>query len=210
MTTMLQKLSLAALGTATLVLGQAVAASAVTFTLSGTTGDANSHYFPEYQNAKFEGYFIVPDDAPDLDPSDEAGLFEISDYLITLVNECFPEFKAVFKKGSHPAYFYQDDTDITFPGFDIFNDSQDNPTFGSLFLSFSGKVTSPNVLPTFGPVEGTFNPHPSFLSVGGSESAPDLDIRVTSASVQAVPEPTTIAGATIFGLGVLLKKRRKQ
>lgn len=210
MTALVRTLSLATLGATALVCGQAFAASAVTFTLSGTTGDAHSHYYPEYQNARYEGYMVVDD--TDLLPDSEAeGLFRITDYFITIVNDCFPNFKATFKPNAHTvAEFYQDDLFIDLGDGDVFNDSKNNPTKGSLFLNFVGKVGTPNVLPTYGPVDGVFDPFKSFLKLSGSSNAPDLTIGITGAKVEAVPEPTTIAGATVFGLGLLLKKRSRK
>ncbi len=209
MTATVRTLSLATLGATVLAFSQALVASAITFTLSGTTGYAHSAYFPEYQNARYEGYMIVDD--TDLLPDSEAeGLFKITDYFITIVNDCFPDFKATFKPNAHTvAKFYQDDLFIDLGDGDVFNDSKNNPTTGSLFLNFVGKVGTPNVLPTYGPVDGVFDPFKSFLKLGGSSNAPDLTIGITSAKVEAVPEPTTIAGATVFGLGLLLRKRNR-
>ncbi|MEX0272358.1 PEP-CTERM sorting domain-containing protein [Leptolyngbyaceae cyanobacterium UHCC 1019] len=212
--TMMKKLSLTIAGTIALSTSSLDPASAVVFKLSGTTGSAQnpeySHFYPEYQNARYEGFFIIPDDAPDLDPSHKVGLFEIQEFTIKLFNDHFPTFKALFTQGSTKAFFRQDDTDIFFPDFEIGNTSQNDPTLGSLFLSFNGIVESPNILPTFGPITGHFASDRSFLKVGDSESAPDMMISVTSTSVEAVPEPTTMVGAAVFGLGMLLKKRTQK
>lgn len=219
MNSLMQKLTFTTLGAAVLVLGSSVSpAGAFTFqfNLSGTTGslppcDPNQQYYPEYQDAYFKGSFTVDD--TDLAPGDnDLGKFKVVDFLVEVFNASDPGFHAKFTpKLNTQAFIFLDDTDISFLDFSVDNHSTNDPRLGSLFLRFSGKVADPNTLLTQFP-NNNFSASASYLELGDAQvgDAPTVKIPVTGASVEAVPEPTTLGGLGLFGLGLVLKRKFKK
>lgn len=218
MLTIPHKLSLVTAGVAALTLGTLAPANAFqlnVFQISGTTGCLDSHYYPEYQGASFTGFFSVRNDAPDLNPDPYKGLFEVYDFKLTLTNSYYPEFTSVISLNStQPSYITIGSLGLGIEA-DIENSSQDDPTKALYQLFFSGSVGDPNRAPTQAPDSSTFVPHLSFLNLSGALSgAPEQTVPIVTAKIshptfqntEAVPEPTTMAGMGVFGLGLLLKR----
>ncbi len=216
MTTTLQKMSVAALGAAAVSLGGVAPAQAfeLKYTFEGTTGDAYSYLYPEYQNARFSGYFTVDSDAIDENPDPYKGKFKLTGFFMEIVNDCFPEFKATVTPGTNPysssEYLLLGSLTLSLTDGDNDNYSLYNPDIANFQLFFNDSFfeSNPNQVPTTAPDAGTFKPANSFLKMQvGSIPGSELNIPVSAARIEAVPEPTTMAGLTVFGLGVYLKRR---
>ncbi len=221
MTSLMQRASLAAFGAAAVTFGSMAPTYAFEFTrfeFTGVTDFADCNFFPEYQNANFSGFFTIRTDAHDLDDSHERGKYEISDFFIELTNPHHPGFAATidaFPNG-HPvttkAFVLLSSFITPIRNGRVTNASQNNPTKADFELFFSDNFENPNVAPTFAPRPSTFVPSLSFLTLRGSETAPDLRIGIRTAEIRvaAIPEPTTMTGVGVFGLGLLLSKKKRK
>jgi len=216
MTAFTQKVSLAAVGAAAVAISGVAPAQAygvTRFDFSGTTGFASKKFYPEYQNANFTGFFTVRTDAEDLDPKKKSGKFEIEDFLIEITNPHYKSFLAVIEPDEdlNTKSFVKlssFSTDIT--NARVRNFSTNDPTVANFQLFFTDTFLNPNKAPTTAPDASTFLKSKSFLTLKGSETAPDLKIGITSAEITAIPEPTTMAGVGVFSLGCFLAKRKRK
>jgi len=223
MTTMMKQLSLATLGAAALGLGTITSADATTLNFSGFTGDipfgvnSNPQYYPEYQNAFFEGFFTYNETVPSSVVGNTAR-YNLTAFDMTVTNPFFyPDFMA--KVGLTSGSFIEinrstalSTLQIPYPApgaaQNVSNSSQNDPRKAGFQLSFNGIFNDPNS-PTD---ERTFVPSTSFLHLFDSQSppcdpAPPQTVPIRSARVEAVPEPTTMAGMGLFGLGMFIKRR---
>ena len=216
MLTLTHKLSFVTAGVAALTLGAPASAFQLNvFQISGTTGCIDSSYYPEYQGASFTGFFSVRNDAPDLNPDPAKGLFEAYEFKLTLTNSYYPGFTSVISSiAGQPGYIKLGSLGQGGEG-DVDNSSQDNPTKALYQIFFSGSVGDQNHAPTKAPDSSTFMPSLSFLTLFAARSeAPMQTIPIVTAkispptfqNIEAVPEPTTMAGIGVFGLGLLLKR----
>lgn len=233
MITKMQKLALAAASTTVVAVGSVIPADAFQLTqynFSGKTGslpyyDLYAEFFPEYQNADFQGYIQVRTDAPDQDGTDNAGEFSIYEFLITLTNPAYvgepASFQATLGPGAANATVKLSSFIIGIIDADVINASTNDPTKADFQLFFSDDAPNPNQPPTAAFVPTNFVPGipASFLRLKGSASAPDSTIAIISAQIdsvetidvaEAVPEPTTLAGLGVAGLGLLLRQKTKK
>jgi hypothetical protein len=236
MITATQKFALAAASTTAVVVGSVLPAGAFQLTqynFSGKTGSLpynpcnpyEEEFYPEYQNADFQGYIQVRTDAPDQDGSDNAGKFSIYKFLITLTNPAYvgepASFQSTVGPGAAKATVKLSSFIIGIIDADVINASKNDPTKADFQLFFSDNAPNPNQAPTADFVPTNFVPGipASFLTLKGSTSAPDRTIPVVSAQIdnvktinvaESVPEPTTLAGLGVVGLGLLLRKKIKQ
>ncbi|MGI0487273.1 PEP-CTERM sorting domain-containing protein [Pantanalinema rosaneae CENA516] len=229
MTTVMQKFALATAGAAALAVGSIAPANAYglsepeppillkQFLISGTTGSLfgeNANYFKEYQNAQFTGQLIYnfngKDEAPD-DP--EWGIYSLLDFVITITNDHYPGFQSTLTYGPKTTKAAIEIDEFTTPirGATVGNHSQYNPTLADFNMYFNCYSGDRNSVPDRAPCG--FNSTFSFLTLYGVAEKPDLSVRIPlefgtiTGPVEAVPEPTTMAGIGVFGFGAFLKKR---
>lgn len=229
MTTVMQKFALATVGAAALAVGSVAPANAfglsepedvvlMRYDISGTTGSLfgkQSHYFKEYQNATFTGEIFYDLNAKDQAPDDPNwGIFPILGFLITITNNQYPDFQATIGFGAETNPEIKIDEFIfSIIGGDLDNHSQYNPTIADFNMFFNCYSGDRNVAPDRAPCG--LNSSESYLTLYGVEDKPDLKVSIPlvfgvssePVKVEAVPEPTTMAGIGIFGFAAFLQKR---
>jgi len=222
MNTVVQKLPLAAIGASVLALSAALPSNAADFkilSVSGVTGgvvDGNPADYLEYQFANLQGTVTYSLDAKDLNPDPYQGRFKIKDFSFTITNPNYPSFLAEIDRGHETKAFIElSSYAIIITNARTRNTSLNNPTLSDISLFFTDTVGNPNKPPTQTPSGDSFvaDPTKSFLKLFQSPNAGAAKLAVTDAEVvdpAAIPEPTTMAGLGVFGLGALLKRQSKK
>jgi hypothetical protein len=224
----MQKFALATAGAAALAVGSVAPANAFglsepeapivlkQFLIEGTTGSLsgdNAHYFKEYQNAHFTGQLIYNINGEDQAPDDPNwGIYPLIDFLITITNDAYPSFQSKLTYGLHTtANIAIDEFTTPIDGADVGNHSEYNPTLADFNMFFNCYSGDRNVAPDRAPCG--FNSSNSYLTLYGVADQPDLKVTIPlefgtiTGPVEAVPEPTTMAGIGVFGFAAFLQKR---
>lgn len=179
MTTILQKLSAASLGTAILAVSAATPASAATFNISGGFV-SNSPTLPVLDNVSFKGAYSLSD----------SGVFpvgipvELTSYTVSFFA---PSGYPLLTISSSNSSSGQGIVTAESSGFDL----QFSDVSGTLNIFGTGTPLTPT---------GVNLAKSSLMSYGSS-------IDVASATISSVLEPSSIAGFLVIGFGLLLRKK---
>lgn len=227
MTTMIKQLSLATIGAAALAVGTMTPAYAalITLPISGLTGGVTAGdpaTYPEYQDAFFEGTFTY-DNSVNLSNVALLTRYAITRFDITVTNpfsEQYSDFMATItrsngsvieidRRGAVPISSLLIPKPAPDGAQNVSNESTNDPRKAGLFLSFAGIFNDPTNRTTYipGGVLDLFDAQKPDCFPAGPAT---IDVKYAEVGVEAVPEPTTMAGLGVFGLGALLRKKMKK